>query len=151
MDGNGQAIQKIRAHHAALLGGLRERSEGMLRAAAGGGAADGPRADMLGYLREEILPHAEAEEATIYRRGHNLPELALLLDGMIAEHAGLRKLTGDFEAAPSARAAAIGLAITELFALHADKENDLLLPRLAQEPGVSVHDLLGDMHDLLEG
>ena len=151
MDENSQAVERIRAHHAALLGGLRSRSEALLAAAAGD-AAHEPRTDMLLYMKEEIVPHAEAEEETIYRRGLELRDLVPLLQAMIAEHARLRSLTAELEAALApVRAASLGFAITELFALHADKENDLLLPRLAGEPGVKVHDLLGEMHAKLEG
>ncbi len=152
MDQNERAIAKIRTHHAALLQGLRERCEGLLGAAAAGGATQEPQGELLMYLNGEIVPHAEAEEATIYKRGLEVPELVLLIQAMVAEHERLRSLTGALRAArPAVSAAALGLAITELFAVHADKENDLLLPRLAREPGVSLHELLGDMHAKLEG
>lgn len=152
MDANEQAIQMIRAHHAALLEGLRQRLEAMLAAAAAGARIEAARSDMLGYLADEILPHAKAEEETIYLRGRDVPDLRLLLDAMIAEHKHLHALTHELSTTlPPVRASALGQAITDLFAVHADKENDLLLPRLAQEPGVLVHDLLGDMHAQLEG
>ncbi len=150
MDANDRAVQAIRAHHAALLEGLRQRSDALFAVSAGGTLA--ARSDLLAYLSDEILPHAEAEETTIYRRGHDLDDLRLLLDAMLAEHARLRALAGELaNEQRDARAAAVACAITELFALHADKENDLLLPRLAREPGIRVHDLLGEMHELLEG
>ncbi len=152
MDQNAAAIEKIRRHHAALLLGLREPSQALL--AAGGSGKEGREAqrELEDHLAQEILPHAEAEEATIYRRGREVPELVSLLQAMIAEHVRLGQLAGALkEEADPVRAAAIGYAITEFFSLHADKENDILLPRLAREPGVSVPDLLGDMHELLEG
>jgi len=152
VDQNSQAVEKIRAHHAALLRGLRDRSEALLDAAATGVPVYASQTDLLLYLREEIVPHAAAEEETIYRRGLALRDLVALLHAMMAEHERLRSLTADLEAAAApVRAASIGLAITELFALHADKENDLLLPRLASEPDVRMHELLGDMHERLEG
>jgi hypothetical protein len=108
--------------------------------------------DLLLYLREEIVPHAAAEEETLYKRGLALEDLAALLRAMIAEHVRLRSLTADLEAAAAPlRQAAIAMAITEIFDLHAGKENDILLPRLAREPGVRVKGLLGEMHRLLEG
>ncbi len=152
MDQNQQAVEKIRSHHAALLRGLRSRSEALLEAAAEGHSAKAPAADMLLYLREEIVPHAAAEEETLYKRGLALEDLAALLRAMIAEHVRLRSLTADLEAAAAPlRQAAIAMAITEIFDLHAGKENDILLPRLAREPGVRVKGLLGEMHRLLEG
>ncbi len=152
MDENAQAIERIRRHHAVLLEGLREPSEALLADVAAGRAGEEARREMAAFLADEIVPHAEAEEATIYRRGLSVAELVPLLRAMIAEHGRLRQLAGDLEAeSDPARAAAIGYAITELFSVHADKENDLLLPRLAEEPDVSVHDLLGDMHQRLEG
>lgn len=152
MDANDQAVQAIRRHHAALLGGLRQNYAAMLAAATGGARIDESRGDMLRYLADEILPHAEAEEATLYKRGHSLPELHLLIDAMIAEHEHLRALSGELGGQlPVVSQVALGFAITDLFAVHADKENDFLLPRLVQEPGISVHELLGDMRGLLEG
>lgn len=152
MDQNSQAVAKIKAHHATLLHGLRERCETLLGTAVQGRDVKAAQAEMLSYLRDEIVPHAEAEEATIYQRGLELPELVPLIRAMVAEHERLRSLTASLGAAkPAVSAAALGLAITEMFAVHADKENDLLLPRLASEPGVSVHQLLGDMHARLEG
>lgn len=149
---NDQAVQAIRRHHAALLAGLRKCSEDLLDASADGDSVDQARSAMLDYLADEILPHAEAEETTLYQRGHAIADLTLLLDAMVAEHGRLRALTSDLETQKSPRrAAAIGFTIKELFALHADKENDLLVPRLAREPGVRVQDLLGEMHHLLEG
>ena len=152
MDQNTEAIAKIRRHHAALLEGLREPSEVLLAEVSRGRKGEEATREMAEFLAQEILPHAEAEEATIYKRGLEVVELRPLLKAMIAEHGRLRRLAGDLkEETDPARAAAIGYTITELFSIHADKENDLLLPRLAEEPDVSVHDLLGDMHERLEG
>jgi hypothetical protein len=152
MDQNEQAVAKIKAHHAALRRELRERCDALLAAAAQGREAREAQTDLLSYLKEEIVPHAEAEEATIYRRGLSLPELVPLIHAMIAEHERLRALTASLETAqPPVSAAALGLAITEMFAVHADKETGRLLARLVGEGGVSVHQLLGDMHARLEG
>lgn len=152
MDQNMQAIEKIRRHHAALAEGLREPSEQILAAVAAGRPWDEARRDMGAFLQDEILPHAEAEEATIYKRGLSVPELVPLVRAMIEEHGRLRQFALDLKAEPEpVRVAAIAHTITQLFVIHAGKENDLLLPRLSEEPDVSVHDLLGDMHQRLEG
>lgn len=152
IQGNDEAAGKIRRHHAALAAGLFERANLLVAAARTGGSPDGPRDDFVAYLREEIVPHAAAEETTLYRRGAEIPELRPLLRAMILEHERLRALADALAAArESVELAAAGRAIAELFALHADKENDLLLPRLLEDPDVSIAELLHDMHRELEG
>lgn len=149
---NESALRAIRTHHATLQEGLAQRAEALLATATAGFRVEEARFALLRYLDDEILPHAQAEETTLYRRGEEIPDLKLLLMAMMGEHEHLHALTRALgEPLPPVRAAALGQAIVDLFTLHAAKENDLLLPRLVEEPGVSIRDLLGEMHRELEG
>ncbi|MGE5765136.1 MAG: hemerythrin domain-containing protein [Mycobacterium leprae] len=147
-----RAAQAVVAHHAAMLQRLLELGSAVRGAAEGG---DGPAASrerdlLVAYLRAELLPHALAEEGTMYRTGADRARLRLLVDGMVREHHALLALVDELSAAatPSAIAAA-ARAVEALFAVHLAKENKLLLPALLEEPDVSLAEQLEGMHELL--
>ena len=71
---------------------------------------------------------------------------------MLAEHRDLLALIGAIRQATSpVRAAANAQALRSLFSSHLVKENEQILPLLAESVEVSLAELLGDMHELLGG
>jgi len=60
------AYEAIRAHHWALGDGLTERANAVFRAAVDRRPHEPAVADFVAYVGEEVLPHAAAEEKTIY-------------------------------------------------------------------------------------
>jgi uncharacterized protein (DUF2249 family) len=80
------------------------------------------------------------------------PRARLLVDAMIVEH---RDLIGLVEALGNAtgpvRAAAQAQALLSLFESHLVKENEQILPLLAESGDVSLAEILGGMHELLGG
>ncbi|GAA2281064.1 hypothetical protein GCM10010415_57270 [Streptomyces atrovirens] len=147
------AVEAVEAHHAQLAGELAGRVA-MLVAAADRdpAAADEVRAGLVAFCDRDLLPHAVAEEGTLYTAARDLPEARLLIDGMLAEHRRLTALVDALREADSAvRAAADGRALQVLFEEHLGKENDLVLPLLAGAPDISLADLLGGMRELLGG
>jgi uncharacterized protein (DUF2249 family) len=143
------AVETIRRHHAELAAGLSVRVEALLLAVDRGDHAriEPMRADVTAFCRVELLPHAEAEETTLYRRAAELPELRALVAVMGSEHVALRLLVDELAAAATpARAAAAARAIEALLQPHLAAENEILVPRLAAEPEVSLADLLERMH-----
>ncbi|OKK02104.1 DUF2249 domain-containing protein [Streptomyces sp. CB02400] len=147
------AVEAVEAHHAQLAGELAGRVA-MLVAAADRdpAAADEVRAGLVAFCDRDLLPHAVAEEGTLYTAARDLPEARLLIDGMLAEHRRLTALVDALREADSAvRAAADGRALQVLFEEHLAKENDLVLPLLAGAPDISLADLLGGMRELLGG
>ncbi len=147
------AVEAVEAHHAQLAGELAGRVA-MLVAAADSDpdAAEGIRSRLVSFCDRELLPHAIAEEGTLYSAARELPEARLLIDGMLAEHRRLVALVDALREAGSAvRAAADGRALQVLFEEHLDKENDLVLPVLAGNPDISLSGLLGGMRELLGG
>lgn len=145
-------VQAIIDHHAQLASGLNQRVEALLDLVDNDQLlrAETARQDMVGYLRREILPHAQAEEQVLYPPAAALPEGRLLVAGMVDEHHALVDLVASL-AAPSTpvRAAAVSQAIATLFATHLHKENDLVLPLLLATPDVRLASILAGMHDLL--
>jgi len=145
------AYEAIRAHHRALGDGLTERANAVFRAAVDGRPHEPAVADFVAYVGEEILPHAAAEEKTIYPAVVARTHLGNLIGEMITEHASLSMsaarlatLTDGVAAAEQAQ------EIAELFGSHAAKENDVLLPALIADGTVDLAELLGQMHRNLE-
>jgi hypothetical protein len=148
MSENRAVIAAIREHHRTLAGEQAARTTAALTAAADGDAA-AERAALVDWYHSELIPHALAEEKTLYAAAASLESTRLLVRGMLAEHellidlinqlADARQPQGVVAAAASARA---------LFESHLAKENDLLLPAL-DAAGVNLAPLLAGMEELL--
>jgi iron-sulfur cluster repair protein YtfE (RIC family) len=139
----------IREHHAELQAALRECVVALQDAVRDGHSHERLQRATLAFLDTELLPHAAAEERSIYPAGDR-GVTAMLVHAMLDEHrnliarvAGLRKSTDAIEAV------GIASAILALFESHLSKENDLLLPALMADPSVSLGALLGGMHEIL--
>lgn len=145
------ALEAVAQHHGELERTLSERVEELVRAAAANDAdaADAARAELVRWCRAELLPHARAEEEALYPAGHNRDDARLLVHSMVAEHGRLVELITEVEAARDAtRAAAAASALRALFESHLAKENELLLPLLAEARDVSLAQLLDGLHEL---
>ncbi|MBS2966257.1 hemerythrin domain-containing protein [Actinocrinis puniceicyclus] len=145
-----QAERSIVRHHEQLTGELNERVQALLTAARAGGDLEAARGELIGFLDSSLMPHASAEERTLYTAAHALPQGRLLVEAMTAEHraladrvAALRHLRERIELAASAA------EIRALFAVHLYKENELLLPLLVGA-GADLPALLHDTHHLLD-
>jgi uncharacterized protein (DUF2249 family) len=146
------AVETVRQHHAELAGRLAAHSEALIRAAGGPDVAefDRARAAAVSFCTGQLLPHAAAEEDTLYPAAATPPQTRLLVESMISEHRVLDRLVRDLsEADEPVRAAAAGHALRVLFDAHLAKENDLILPAVAADPAVSLADVLAGMHELL--
>ncbi|WAZ25524.1 DUF2249 domain-containing protein [Streptomyces cinnabarinus] len=147
------AAEAVEAHHTQLAGELAGRVAMLIAAAdRDPAAADAVRAGLVDFCDQDLLPHAAAEEETLYPVAHDLPAARLLIDGMLAEHRRLAALVEALRTAGSAvRAATEGRALQVLFEEHLEKENALILPLLAGSPDISLAGLLSGMHDILGG
>jgi uncharacterized protein (DUF2249 family)/iron-sulfur cluster repair protein YtfE (RIC family) len=146
------AIEAVKEHHAHLAGALSALVEALVSAAVGGHPAEAAAArhELVEWCRHELVPHALAEEQTLYPAAHRRLEARLLVDGMLEEHQVITGLVDDVAAADDpVRAAAAARALLVLFESHLQKENELVLPLLGSDPEVSVADLLAGMHELL--
>jgi len=145
------AYEAIRAHHRALGDGLTERASAVFRAAVDGRPHGPAVADFIAYVGEELLPHAAAEEKTIYPAVVAHTHLGSLVGEMITEHAALSMSAARLTALTDGVAAAEQAhEIAELFASHAAKENDVLLPALIADGTADLAELLAQMHQRLE-
>ena len=145
-EGATEQARQIIHHHALLRRGLDRRVGALCDAADSGAPIQQPLAELRVYLETELLPHARAEEGTLYQAAATQPRGSELVGTLIAEHRDLAGLVGRLQPATGGAAAAtVAEWIATLYAGHAAKENDLLLPALA-DSGADLAALLADMH-----
>jgi len=150
-DTDTDAFEAMVAHHAALTDGVARRVAALRAVGEGNDHHEAPMAELVAYLAKEVLPHAMAEERTLYQAAAAKADLAETVAGMVDEHRKLvalaeRLATTDDASAAAAEAEAIGA----LFASHVAKENSLILPPLAADDAVDLAGLLVEMHRLTE-
>ncbi len=149
MPTNEEVARAIVSHHRELQEGLAQRVAALHEAAHRQGAIDAPRHELLEFLSAELLPHAAAEERTLYVVGDDSPAV-MLVAAMIAEHRAIGARIQELELAGSAlEAACTASSIQALFEIHLEKENDRLLPVLVADQRVSLVDRLAGMHEIL--
>jgi uncharacterized protein (DUF2249 family)/hemerythrin-like domain-containing protein len=146
-----EAFEAMLAHHRNLTDGVARRVAALRSTVASDGPFAPPAAELVAFLAAEVLPHAAAEEQSIYRAAATREDLAATVREMTAEHGQLASLAEALASAPSgADALAPATAIGSLFAAHVAKENELLLPRLRADEEVNLAELLGEMRRLTE-
>jgi Hemerythrin HHE cation binding domain len=145
-EGGTEQVREIVHHHAVLRRGL-ERHVGTLCDAVDHGVPhEQPLAALRDYLDGEILPHAEAEERTLYRSAATKARGSELVRTLTAEHRELAYLASRLQpGTDGSEAAAVAEWIAALFAGHVAKENDLMLPALTGS-GADLTALLAGMH-----
>lgn len=152
-EADARAAEAVEQHHAQMAGTLEARVEALVSAASRGEELAGAaREELVEWCERELVPHALAEEGTMYPAARARAEGRLLVDGMLEEHKVITGLVREVaDSADPVRAAAAAKALAVMFQSHLAKENDLVLPLLVAAPDVSVADLLGGMHELLGG
>lgn len=145
-----------------VVDAIRRHHEQLEQAVAGGALSVRDAADRLGdvapardalvlLLLQEVLPHAAAEESTLYDVAATLPRTELLVRAMVAEHRRLEGLVNELARARTSGAmAASAGAVRALFEAHLAKENDDLIPELVAHD-VDLARLLDGMHEILGG
>ncbi|MBX6385997.1 MAG: DUF2249 domain-containing protein [Microbispora sp.] len=142
-------LQAIRDHHRRLGETMAQHALTLRRDIDRLASPYPRRARLVAFCTKEVLPHALAEEATLYAAGADLPETRLLVKAMTDEHAVLRALVSELEeAGTNGDIAGAATALDVLFQVHLRKENDILLPALV-DAGVDLATLLDGMHEIL--
>jgi uncharacterized protein (DUF2249 family) len=149
------AVRAVVAHHAELAGGLSANVESLLAAVgaiAGTGEAgvEQARDRLVAFCLGELLPHAAAEEGSLYPAAIADPRARLLVEAMVAEHRVLEALVGQVRTVKGpVRVAGSAYALRVMFEAHLAKENHVLLPLLAADPELSLASILTGMRELL--
>jgi len=136
--------------HAVLRRGLERRAGTLCEAVESGVPFEWQMKVLREYIAGEILPHAEAEERSLFQSAASKArgsELSELVGALTAEHHALAYLTTRLKAGADGREAATAAEwIATLFAGHVAKVNDKLLPALIAS-GADLASLLADMHE----
>jgi hypothetical protein len=142
-----EIVSAITSHHAELQASLSARVDAVLTAARNGDPYDEAVADLSRLLASDIVPHARAEEDVLYAAATD-PMLRPLVTGMIFEHQTLLTLAAELPSASTGvDATGVARAIREVFVGHVRRENELLLPALADDPNTDLPALLPVMED----
>ncbi len=141
-----RARERLVARHAEMREVL-DHWTGVLAATADAGIPVHPvrpvRNLLRAFLVDEVLPHARAEERTLYRAARRDSGAGPLVQALISEHRLLASRAGErAEPARPADAAAQAAAISALFASHVAKEDSLLLPAL-ERSGADLPAMIG--------
>ena len=146
-----RAEAAIVAHHRELDDQVARRAGAVAGAVERGGQWEVAVADLVGYVADEVLPHARAEEYTLYRAAAQRAELVETVAAMTVEHGTLAALVDSLaQATDGPRAAAAATDVADLFRAHVRAENEIVLPALVADSRASLATLLGAMHDEIE-
>ena len=149
-----RAAEAVEEHHAEMAGALELKGQALVAAARANDAAalQAAKDALVSWSRRELVPHAQAEEETLYRAAATKDEAKLLVQAMLAEHAEIVALVEELEHAKDA-VAALGAtaALRRVFAIHLTKENEQILPLLVADPQTNVAELLEGMHEIIGG
>lgn len=150
-DADTQAARAVERHHEHLAGELARKVDAVAATALGEASGfERARDDLVAWTRSELLPHARAEEETMYRAAATRPEARLLVEAMVADHVTIGHLVDALAGTTDPRTAVVTAGgLRTAFEMHLAKENDQILPVLLAAPDVSVAQLLGGMHELL--
>lgn len=143
------AMAAMLSHHEALSEGVATRTRALQEAVSAGRDTARATADLLSYFASEVLPHAAAEEATIYAAGAATPGLSDVVADMTQEHRELGQLVAKLGTAGPADARHYSEQMMTLFVSHVAKENELILPVLAEGGDTDLGELLSQMQQFL--
>ena len=142
-----EAYEAMLAHHRMLGEELAGRADAVSKAVAAGDPHGAAVAGLIAYLAGEVLPHAAAEEKTIYPAAAAHADMVGMVGEMIAEHVTLSAIGARLAALTDGAAAAEqAQRIAGLFTAHAARENDVLLPALLADESADLAGLLDQMH-----
>ena len=85
-------LEQVVAHHEQMLTTIGLRVRALTDAVNAGNDVSATQKALVEYCRTELLPHAKAEEATLYPQAGIDPHLRALVQAMIAEHSILTEL-----------------------------------------------------------
>ncbi|MGH3164778.1 MAG: hemerythrin domain-containing protein [Trebonia sp.] len=144
-EGATEQVRQIVHHHAVLRRGLERRAGALCEAVENGAPFERLMTTLRDYMAGEILPHAKAEERTLYQAAAARARGSGLVGALTAEHHALAYLVGRLRpGTDGSEAATVSEWIATLFAGHVARVNDLLLPALTGS-GADLAALLADM------
>lgn len=142
-----ESFQAMLAHHRELEEGVARRVAAVRDAHRSGEGAPGATRELVAFLAGTVLPHAAAEERSVYAAAAARAELAATIEEMTGEHEALAASVARLAGLASSDATPqLAAEIQELFASHVARENEVVLPALLADPGADLSALLAAMH-----
>ncbi len=149
---NDEAFNLILGHHQQMCDRVKTLVVALEEAVTHGRAYEVARAQLVSYMIDEVLPHANAEEATIYAHASKVTPLDETVSALIDEHMnlalGIERLARAASGPDALRYASL---LQRLFDAHVTTENEVLLPPLVADETLSVARLLTRMQELTAG
>ncbi|WP_448073688.1 hemerythrin domain-containing protein [Georgenia yuyongxinii] len=140
----------VQAHHSTLECELIRRTDALLATVGAREAHEPAQRDLVAFVRQEILPHVQAEQDLVYDTAPDA-QTALLGQAMRVQHRQLAAFATEVERARTGMDAAMAAsALVALFMARAEVENTVLLPALA-DAGTDLPALLGDRLEIVGG
>ena len=145
------ALAAVEAHHAEMLTRLNALVSALTHAVKNGDtvAEHDAHEVLVEWCETELVPHALAEEGPLYGGPAAAAQGRLLVAGMLAEHQVIVGLVEKLRASQGVDAAVAAGGIAQIFALHLDKENRLLMPFIVESPDLSLASAVAGLHELV--
>jgi uncharacterized protein (DUF2249 family) len=148
---NGEVLSLMLDHHRQLCDRVNELVSNVVTAVSHARSYDVERAQLVSYMIDEVLPHAKAEEVTIYAEAAKVPSLSATVETMIDEHLNLalniERLARATNGSDTRRYATL---VAGLLGSHVTTENEVLLPPLAADGSLSLERILTTMQQLTQ-
>ena len=142
------ALAATAAHHAVLLSRLMRRAGEFLDAAAAGSRPTEAREALVEFLRNELLPHLESENALLFTAVRT-DKTALLARAMQDQHRMLVRLVEEVEECTTPMDAGVAAgALVVLCQVRVEQEDTRLLPAL-DGAGLDMDRLVGHRSELV--
>lgn len=136
--------QKFHEHHERLIGRFRNHYESAHR------APESAMDELVGYLRDELLPHARAEEDVLYAAVDELAGTELATAAMRSDHRTLEERIEELARTAGEDPKEIRRQLVEFSTVllnHFHKEEEILVPFLEERlDDEDFEDLLSDVH-----
>lgn len=145
------ALRQVCAHHERLFRRLDALVEELITAVvdADDERTRAARGNVVDYLISDLLPHADAEEDSVYPAARTIPWARAMIDELAHEHVLLNQLTQHLTSEDNpVRAATTAESLRVMFRHHITSENTVVLPLVAAAPGLSLANLVATLHAL---
>lgn len=145
------AVDAIRTQHAQLAHGLNVRVTAIMEAFDTGHDVAATRQGLAEWCSRELVAHCFTEEAALYPAALEFPKAKLLVEALLNDHQTILDLIDELrhseDPLQTVRAAA---ALRVALECHLAKEDEHLLPTLAEAPDISLLNLLENIHAHLD-
>ncbi len=150
-DGEALALARVCEHHDRLARRLDLLVDALITAVVDDDRVrmEIARSEIVNYLLRELLPHADAEEDSVYPAARTIPWAMAITDELAHEHVVLNQLTQRLEdERHPVRSATTAESLRVMFRHHVTSENTVVLPLVAATPGLSLASLVSALHEL---